>query len=107
MRSRRWSRLTCTTLSALAATGCGTDGQNHDALERALLETSVGICDGDCRTFAAREVSCAAESHAHGGLAFRLCRVEYASRDRRYSETVCAAVDAGGKEHARPKSYCR
>jgi hypothetical protein len=92
----------CFLIAAFGA-GCG-DAVEHDALERQLLRTRTAICDGDCRTYRAVAATC---ERAHGAARFRLCRVTYASGDKRFSETVCAGLNREGAEVARPRSACR
>jgi hypothetical protein len=76
---------------ALAAVGCGSGGRrSHDALERALLKTSVSICNGACKHYALADARCVSHSAMIGGRRWRRCLMIYADGGPR--EYVCAAL---------------
>ena len=114
-RPRRVRTLPPLLLLAVALGGCGGgSGTTEAAEERAQLElllekTSVGVCNGNCRTYHAMSATCLGDSVEIEGRRYFRCRVEYESKGGHTPapEVICAALQGEQRHVARPREDCR
>jgi hypothetical protein len=102
---------------ALAACGGGDDfdapspaaaPDTRTELESRLERTSVGICNGECRTYPASAAACAGGGIEIEGRTYYRCRVEYERKGGHAPppDTFCAALDDAQGHVARPLGDC-
>ena len=95
-----------------ACAGCGGKTSDREKLVQALQKESVGVCDGGCTTFAARDATCAHDGRRLEGRTFYRCRVSYKPSGGGDApvprpDVFCAALGGGpGGYTVRPRSSC-
>jgi hypothetical protein len=77
-------------------------------LESRLDRTSVGICNGECRTYHASAATCSGGGVEIDGRTYYRCRVEYEAQGRHRAppDEFCAALDPAQGHVARPLGDC-
>jgi hypothetical protein len=107
-------------LLALVVPACGGGGDSmapstaaapgmRAQLQRRLEQTSVGVCNGACRTYRATAATCSGAGTEIGGRTYFRCRVEYETRGGHTPapDELCAALDDAQGHLARPLGNCR
>jgi len=77
-------------------------------LERRLERTSVGICNGECRTYRASAATCSGDGTEIEGRTYYRCRVAYERRGGHAPapDEFCAALDGVQGHLTRPLADC-
>jgi hypothetical protein len=78
-------------------------------LEGRLEKTSVGICNGACRTYRATGARCSGDGTEIEGRTYYLCRIEYETKGGHTlaPDEICAALDAARGHVVLPRGDCR
>src|SRR5215211_7264978 len=113
-------RLVVLAVLVLAPPACGGGGSDaapratasadpRAQLEDRLEQTSVGICNGACRTYHATVATCSGDGTELEGRTYYPCRVEYETKAGHTPapDEICAALDEARGHAVRPATDCR